>query len=145
MKKRLISGLMALLLIFCCVAPGIVTNAKAAVLASWYLDEYGIGVSAATNHRIAMTVNVDGTGKMTRIGVQELYIEQKVNGVWKEFDTLFGADHPEYYEYNSYDFFKTLYFTGKPGVQYRITVTAFAMDSTGFDTGKVTSCVVTCK
>lgn len=47
-------------------------------------------------------------------------------------------------EYNSLDFYKTLYFTGKPGVQFRVTLTAFAMDSTGSDTGTVTSYVVTC-
>lgn len=145
MKKRLFSGFLALLLIFCCVTPAIATNAKASVLASWYLDQYGVGVSTASNHRIAVTVNVDGTGVMTRIGVQQLYIEQKVNGVWKEFDTLYGAEHPEFYEYNSIDYFDVIYFTGTPGVQYRVTVTAFAMNSTGFDTGKVVSSVITCK
>lgn len=146
MKKRVLSFALALCFLLGCPMSALAADADSQVSprASLYLSRYGIAVSASDNHRIAMTITIDATGLMTRVGVQELYIEYKDNGVWKEFDTLYGVDHPEFYQYDTVDYYDTLYFTGVAGVQYRVTVTAFAMNSTGSDTGTVTSYVVTC-
>lgn len=144
MKKKVLSCILALLLVFGCAAPAMSAEANAAVRASLYFDQCSIDVAPASNHQIAVAINLYGAGRMTKIGVQSLYIEQKLTNVWTEFDTLSGADHPEFYKYDSNSFYKTLYFTGTPGVQYRVTITALATNSTGRGTKILTSLVVTC-
>lgn len=90
-------------------------------------------------------MTVDGTGIMEKIGVAEVEIEYKTNGVWRYYDSLFAAEHPEFYEYNSRDFVGTTYFQGTPGVSYRVTLTVYARNSKGSDTGYITSYTVICK
>lgn len=113
--------------------------------ASRYLDGYSVGLGAKGNSLMAVAITVDGVGVMDKIGAREIYIEQKIDGVWKFYDSLDGAEHPEFYDYDSRDYIATTYFTGTPGVSYRVTLTAYAKNSSGSDTGYVTSPVVVCK
>ncbi len=113
--------------------------------ASEYLDEYSVGIEARGNGKIAVIMNVDGTGVMDKIGVREVEIDYKENGTWKYYDSLYAAEHPEFYDYDSRDFMGTTYFQGTPGVLYRATLTVYAGNSTGHDTGYITSYAVTCK
>lgn len=113
--------------------------------ASYYLDGYSVGLGAKGSGLMAVAMTVDGVGVMDKIGVREIYIEQKIDGVWKFYDSLDGAEHPEFYDYNSRDYIGTTYFTGTPGVTYRVTLTAYAKKGTGSDTGYITSPTVVCK
>ena len=113
--------------------------------ASQYLDGYSVGIEARGNGKIAVAMTVDGTGIMEKIGVAEVEIEYKTNGVWRYYDSLFAAEHPEFYEYNSRDFVGTTYFQGTPGVSYRVTLTVYARNSKGSDTGYITSYTIVCK
>lgn len=72
-------------------------------------------------------------------------VKKNSNGVWRYYDSLFAAEHPEFYEYNSRDFVGTTYFQGTPGVSYRVTLTVYARNSKGSDTGYITSYTVICK
>ena len=92
-----------------------------------------------------MAMTVDGTGIMEKIGVREVEIEYKANGVWHYYESQFASEHPEFYEYNSRDFVGTTYFQGTPGVSYRVTLTVYARNSKGSDTGYITSYTVVCK
>ncbi|MEG1525818.1 MAG: hypothetical protein RR475_12495 [Clostridia bacterium] len=148
MKKRVCSTLcvVAMLCSLCTVSAVAAEDGGIAPLrASEYLTEYTIAVAATSNHRIGMGITVDGTGTMTKIGVDVIHIEKKVNGTWTTHDTLFGAEHPEFYQYNTFSYVDTVYFTGTAGVTYRVTITAFAQNNSGYDTGTVTSYTVTCK
>lgn len=55
------------------------------------------------------------------------------------YESQFASEHPEFYEYNSRDFVGTTYFQGTPGVSYRVTLTVYARNSKGSDTGYITS------
>lgn len=148
MKKRVCSMLCVVAVLFSlCTVSAVAAEDEGIepLRASEYLTEYTIAVGTASNHRIGMGITVDGTGVMTKIGVSSIYIEEKVNGSWTAYDALYGGEHPEFYQYNTYSYVDTIYFTGTPGVTYRATITAFAQNSSGYDTGTVTSYTVTCK
>lgn len=117
------------------------------IRSSSYLNAYGVLLSQSTNHRLCITADVTGTGIMSKIGVSEIYIEEYSSslGAWTEFDVWYGINNPNtFYEYNNYYYSNQFYFTGTPGNSYRVTITAFAMNSNGSDTGMVTSAVRTC-
>jgi len=94
---------------------------------------------------MAVEMDVNATGYMLQLGVQELYIEQKINGVWQEYDTVYGIYHSDFYEYNDYTYLGEYVFNGVAGRQYRVTMTAYARNSTGSDIGQVMSGAVTCR
>ena len=115
--------------------------------ASNYLSSYSISLTPTTNHQLVISVDVEAKRQMTSIGVFEMYIEEynETLGAWDEYDVWYGTSNPSiYYEYNSWDYVGTFYFTGTPGKDYRVTFTCFAMDSTGGDTGSVISVTRTC-
>ena len=81
--------------------------------ASLYLSSYSVDLIALGNGRMAIEMDINATGYMTELGVQELYIEKKVNGVWVEYDTVYGAYHSDFYVYNDYTYlllFLTFYY-----------------------------------
>ena len=82
---------------------------------------------------------------MSKIGAQYILIEQYVNGSWIPYGTLTAVENPDFYAYNAYVHNGLAYFTGVPGVDYRVTLKALAQDSTGSDTGTITSGKTTCK
>ena len=115
--------------------------------ASNYLTSYGILLSQSTNHRLAITVDVEAKRQMSIVGVFEIYIEEYSDtlGAWTEYDVWYGSSNPSlYYAYNSWDYSETFYFTGTPGNKYRVTFTCFAADSSGSDTGSIVSVTRTC-
>ena len=113
--------------------------------ASYYLDDYSIAFGARDNCRMVITMDVNAVRTMDRIGCSMLIIEKKVNGTWYEADTLISADYPEFIATNTASYFHSINYYGEPGVQYRVTMVAYARDNTGSDTGEVTSYVVTCR
>lgn len=147
MKKRTLSLLTVIGLLFSLMSTALAADAMTRSLtrASDYLDGYSVGIEARGGGKIAVAMTVDGTGTMEKIGVSEVYIEKKVNGVWKEHETQDAVDHPEFYDYNSQDYIGNAYFYGDPGVSYRVTLTVYARNSKGSDTGYITSYTVVCE
>lgn len=64
-------------------------NTYAVARASQYLDGYSVGIEARGNGKIAVAMTVDGTGVMEKIGVREVEIEYKANGVWHYYESFF--------------------------------------------------------
>ena len=146
MRRRAVT----LLLVVCIVMS--VANAvfarEVVPYASSYLDRYGVSLIAAGDGQMAIDMSVDGVSKMSKIGVMEVYIEEKntSTGSWHEYDTLYGMDDPDtFYDYNSYDYLRTIYFDGVVGRYYRVSLIVFASNSSGSDTGEITSYTVRCK
>ncbi len=153
MKRKLASFALMLAMIFSLsvtafAADGFIdadTLTMRAVRSSAYLDGYAVAIEARGNGVIAVAMSVDGKGVMEKIGVKEVEIEQKINGKWTYYDSQYGAEHPEFYEYDSRDYLGTTYFNGTPGVSYRVTLTVYARNSQGYDTGYITSYTVVCE
>jgi len=152
-KKRAISLVMLALLIasLCCnafaaTADTVKVNANSGpvVNASSYLSTYSVSLSAASNHQMAIGVSVDGTSIMTKIGVSVIDIDQKINGVWSDYENLYAIDNPSFYQYNTLNYVATQYFAGTQGVQYRVTLTVYAGKNGGGDTRTITSYTATC-
>lgn len=146
MKKRILP-----LLFVICVLVSIISTAGAREIipyASKYLDQYGVTLIATGDGEMAIDMFVDGVSKMSKIGVMEVYIEEKntSTGSWHEYDTLYGMDDPStFYDYNSYDYLRTIYFDGVVGRYYRVSLIVYAGNSSGSDTGEITSYTVRCK
>lgn len=150
MKKRFLTFALAAALLLGLPLPAQAADFDAMAVyavarASQYLNGYSVGIEARGSGKIAVAMTVDGTGVMDKIGVIEVEIEQKVNGAWRYYDSLFASEYPEFFEYNSRDFVGTTYFQGTPGVSYRVTLTVYARNSKGSDTGYITSHTVVCK
>lgn len=150
MKRKIMSIMMMVAMLFSMNITAFAVDRIGAPIAhamrsSSYLDSYSVGIEARGNGTIAVTMTVDGKGKMEKIGVIEVEIEKKVNGNWRYYDSQYGAEHPEFYDYNTWDYVGTTYFQGTPGVSYRVTLTVYARNSKGSDTGYITSYTVVCR
>jgi len=113
--------------------------------ASKYLNSYTVVLAAKGSGKMVVSMSVDGTGIMDKIGVMEVEIDYLKNGTWYYWDSLDSVEHPEFYAYNSRDYVGDAYFTGTPGVTYYVTLTVYAKKGSGSDTGYVTSSAVVCK
>lgn len=142
MKKRMVSlvltvaTLLGISGVACAVEPR----------ASYTLDSYYVGLTAEGDGEMNVSVIVNGVGVADKIGVQEIYIEHKTspNGSWSYYDSLYGAENPDFYVYNDRLFAKDIPFNGIPGEIYRVTVYAYAKKGSLSDTGHVTSGSATC-
>lgn len=142
MKKRMISlvltvaTLLGISGVACAVEPR----------ASYTLDDYYVTLNAKGDGRMNAAVIVNGVGVADKIGVQILYIEYKANpnDSWHYYDSLYGAENPDFYVYNERSYVDDISFDGIPGEIYRVTVTAYAKKGSLSDTGYVTSGSATC-
>ena len=126
MKRRLFSLFLMLIMMF---SVGMTASAVYrpetgmptinGIRSSAYLDGYSVGIEARGNGKIAVAMTVEARSKMEKLGVHEVEIEQKINGKWTYYDSQYGAEHPEFYDYNTWDYVGTTYFQGTPGVSYR--------------------------
>ena len=115
---------------------------------SWYLDSYRAWLTAESNGKILVTVDVQGTGDMEKIGATRIEIlESKNNGAsWTQYRVFLSSIFPEMLtsgDYLNYD--TPLSFTGNPGYKYCAIVTVYARDSTGSDSREYTTPMVTAK
>lgn len=145
MKKRFVSFLMAVLMIISVSGTTSAGGIEITPFASRYLDSYIVALAAKGNGQMSVSMSVDGTGVMDKIGVMEVEIDYLKNGSLQYYDSLYASEYPEFYDYNSRDFVGTAYFTGTPGVTYYVTLTVYAKKGTGSDTGYITSSAVVCK
>lgn len=113
--------------------------------ASEYLSIYGLSIEAQGDGCIEIYYHVDGKGRMERVGAQALYIYYYDGEDWMPYETQFAVEHPDFYSYNAFGHIGFAYFDGEPGVDYCVTLQAYARGTDGgSDTGLVTSNVVTC-
>lgn len=142
MKKRILSSLLALLLLstsLCAAA------AEASPYASWYLDAYGVSIIPEGGGKMCVEYLVYGAGTMDCLGAQKIVIEEWDGSDWSTTGTFSVEKNPEFYAYNVSEHGGDVYFYGLPGIQYRATLTAYAEKNGGSDTGTVTCSAKTCK
>lgn len=145
MIKRITKALFIFVLLSCLTANALAISTDGnSPRASLYLSSYSVDLFAIGNGQMAVEMDVTATGLMSKVGVYSLYIEQKINGTWQEYDTVYGMYHSDFYEYNNFSYLGEYIFNGVSGRQYRVTMTALASNSTGGDTGIVMSGAVTC-
>lgn len=136
MKRKIVSFILAL---------GMLTSFSSATYsqtarASDYLLGYGVSIEAVGDGLMEVFYEVDGKGMMSQIGALTIYIEQKIDGAWVSYDTLLAARNPDFLVDDDLGHAGLTYFDGTPGVEYRVTLEAFAMGyDGGSDTGTVTS------
>lgn len=153
MKKRIVAFAMAFLMLASApgtalaVENGAIGNGSIEItpFASKYLNSYTVVLAAKGSGKMNVSMSVDGTGVMDKIGVMEIEIDYLKNGTWYYWGSLDSVEHPEFYSYNSRDYVGDASFTGTPGVTYYVTLTVYAKKGTGSDTGYVTSPAVVCK
>ena len=146
-KKKLLVALLAVVLVFAMSATALASDIQP-YRASDYLGTYGASITAQANKQMRVYFSVVATGLMDEVGADHITIEKKVNGVWTYDRTISHED--DGYEHmmtsNAAGYAAAVYFTGTVGVEYRATVTVYAGDSTGSDTGDVTTEVnATCR
>lgn len=141
MKKRILSVLLALLLLGCTFC----SAAEPVPYASLYLDGYGISVIPEGGGKVCVEYLVYGTNTMDRIGAQKIVVEEWDGSDWETTATYSVEDNPEFYASNASEHGGDVYFYGLPGVQYRATLTAYAEKNGGSDTGTITCTPKTCK
>lgn len=117
------------------------------VRASHNLDDYSVALSAEGDGVMMVSVVVNGVGEQDKIGIRQIDIEYKTSasGTWEYYDSLYGAEYPEFYAYNERSYLNEICFDGEVGHYYRVTITAYAKKGTLSDTGYVTSTGVRCK
>ena len=141
MKKRVLS-----LLIIVCMLFALTTAASAR--ASAYLDGYRLSPTALGNGEIELYVRIEAVYAVDRVGIMALQIEERYSPTssWHLYDTILGSEDPDtYYFYDFPIYTGTFTFDLTPGYDYRFIVTAYAGDSTGFDTGVVSTIPITCE
>lgn len=145
MKKRILGGFLALLMMF---SSALCTAGAAAPVpapqSSLYLDAYGVGVKAKGNCKMAVTYVVYGTDTMDKLGAKTILVEEWDGTGWVKTGTYSATKNTSFYASDVSEHAGTVYFYGVPGVDYRATLTAYAELDGGWDTGTVTSEPETC-
>ncbi|WP_160635839.1 hypothetical protein [Pseudoflavonifractor sp. 60] len=145
MKRKLIPTLLALVMLLGLVNTTYAVDNQVVPYASSYLESYYVTLSAKGNDKMLISMGVEGIGVQDKIGVTHIDIEEKANGGWSYFDTLYSVDHDDFFAYNSRNYGGTATFYGTPGLSYRVTVHVYARKGTGSDTGSIVSYTVECK
>ena len=114
--------------------------------ASLQLAAYSITLEPLGGGEMYIDFTVEGTTVMDKIGIFSLLIEERTpGGTWEVFERLYGADHDEFYMYDSIVYLGEYYFDGTVGKQYRATIVVYAEDSRGRDIGELTSVIGLCR
>lgn len=144
MKKHPVSRVIALVMM---LAIAMSVTAAATVRASKYLESYQVTVEAKGSGKMVVGYGVYGTRTMDQLGAQKIVIEVETTpGRWIPIITIDGDSNTDkYYAYNSLFCEGTYTFYGNPGDVYRATLTAYAANGSGSDTGEVESSETVCK
>lgn len=130
MKKRFLSLLFALLLLF-----GLSTAAYAVdARASDYFGYTSVRAYAKSGGRILFEVDIDATHTMQEVGASKIYVyEQQDDGSWDNVYTFSMDDHPYLIETNSMSACVDATYQGTVGKNYFATVACYARDSEGYE------------
>lgn len=128
--KRQKSRLLLITFIFVCILSA--TASAMNPRASDYLDQYEVDAISTGGGEVAIRIFVNGTGKMSCLGADEITIYEKINGRWMIAD-YFDRDDPGMVDTNTNTFTNTIYFAGYSDTEYKVSATVFAENSIGSD------------
>ena len=141
MKKRFLSLLFALLLLFGLSTASYAANARA----SDYFSFTDVRAYAKSGGKILFEIDIDATHTMQELGASEVYVyEEQDDGSWDNVYTFTMDEHPYLIETNTVGAYVDATYQGTVGKRYFATVACYARDSTGaeglyFDTPVVTA------
>ena len=145
MKRRVIPALLVMVMLLGLVNTAYAAENQPTPHASSYLDNYYVTLSAKGDGKMLISMGVEGVGRQDKIGVSYIDIEEKENGKWSYYDTLYSADHDDFFAYNALDYTGAVAFYGTPGLTYRVTIHVYAQKGTGSDTGSLLSYTAVCR
>lgn len=143
MKKKLLSLLCAVILLFSLSTVACATNVEAR--ASAYFSATSVRAYAQSGGKVLFEIDVEATHTMQEVGARDVYVyEQQSDGSWDNVYTFTKEDHPYLIETNTGSAYVDAVYQGTVGKNYFATVTCYAKDSTGyeclyFDTPEVTA------
>lgn len=146
MKKKFIS----LLLIFTLMI-GMSTafaSTEPEPKASYYLDSYMVLLTPDGDGEMTVSFAVFANDRMDKIGINSITLEEEwTPDDWTRYTRVYGSSDPDvFYSTKSAQHVGEYTFTNLlPGVRYRATIVVYAGDSTGSDTGTITSTPKVCK
>lgn len=135
-KKFFTSSVLAL-----CLILSLVLTAYAATRASAHLDSYRAALTPKNSSKIAITVDVDGTGLMDDIGATKIYVYKSTdNEHFYYLRTFDSKDYPAMMTHNAYYYYKTpIIFQGVAGCYYYANVDVYAAKNGGSSTRTYTT------
>lgn len=126
--KRILCGLLAVSLLSALLCTTAFARSSA------YLDSYGATVTAKSNGKMVVTVDVSGVGTMTEIGATTIYIyESKDNKSFTRVATYEYTDYPKMMGSGTYYCEDAVTYNGKPGYYYFASVYCYAANANGSD------------
>lgn len=111
--------------------------------ASAQLSRYSASAVAKSNGEIAVAFVVEGTGIMSKLGLDSVVLSEYSNGRWVEVETYDRNDFNKT-RTNAVSYTDSISLDGESGTKYKIDVTVFATNASGTDYGEY-SCTVTAR
>lgn len=135
-NKAFISSILALCMVLC-----LVITTYATTRASAHLDSYRASLTPKNSSRIAITVDVDGTGLMDDIGATKIYVYKSTdNEHFYYLRTFDSKDYPAMMTHNAYFYYETpIIFQGVSGYYYYAHVDVYAAKDGGSSTRSYTT------
>lgn len=139
LKKRFL----ALFFVFVLTSISICSALDVQPYASAQLSRYSASAVAKSNGEIAVAFVVEGTGIMSKLGLDSVVLSEYTSGRWVEVETYNRSDFNKT-RTNAVSYTDSISLDGESGVRYKIDVTVFATNASGTDYGEY-SCTVTAK
>lgn len=136
-KNKILAFVFLLMFTFSLTVP-----AYAAVKESHQISSYSIDALPASNSRIAVEFSVVANYQMTKIGAESIVIYENEGTYWQYVKTFTQSDSGMTRN-NAFNYGNTVYYSGTPGKEYRVSVTIFAEDSSGGSDSRSESFYVT--
>ena len=135
-NKAFISSFLAL-----CMVLSLVITTYATTRASAHLDSYCASLTPKNSSKIAITVDVDGTGLMDDIGATKIYVYRSTdNEHFYYLRTFDSKDYPVMMKHNVYYYCDTpIIFQGVSGYYYYAHVDVYAAKDGGSSTRSYTT------
>ena len=140
MKKKIISSMVAFLVLTLCIAP----VANAAVQASEYLSSYIAYIYSEGGGDISIWFEVEGTGTMDEIGALSIRLQERSTSSteWVNVKSYSFTNYPNMLGYNDNLYISSVDYSGKVGYSYRAEVTIWAGKDGGGDSRVITTSAV---
>lgn len=138
MRNKLITSLSVFLLMLSFLMP----YADATTYASDQIDFGWVVAQKSSSGKIAVEFEVNGTGRMSKIGASYIVLYEKYSNSWREAETVTSSDYPSMYTTQAFSHCDTVYFNYVPGRQYYAVVTVFASNAQGTDYRTYTSNII---
>ena len=142
MKKRFLSLLFALLLLFSLSTAAYAVDARA----SDYFGYTSVRAYAKSGGKILFEVDINATHTMQEVGASEIYVyEQQDDGSWDNVYTFTMDEYAYLIETNSIGACVDATYQGTVGKNYYALVSCYARDSNGAECLYFETSVVTAK